>query len=462
MLRHARRFALALGSCAAACGGAEAPAVPGPPQARSVLVVVVDDWARSDLEAARRDENPWNDLPAIDALAAAGQSWRHFYSQPACKPARHSLMFGEYWTAPTDVGICSSDAPSRPIRARPSLASLFQGAGYATAAFGKWHLAHARDPNGDWHRAPAAIGFDAWRAWNASNVDGHCGSVGYFEWHRVDDGVGTTSHDYHTDAVARAAEEWWRETPGPRLAYVSFQAPHLPLHMPPRELLPVGHPWPESPREQYEAMLVAMDRALARVLDAVDLENTFVVVVGDNGTAPRSMREEQHPLRGKSTTFQDGVNVPFVAAGPGVVQGTTDALGHVVDVMATLCDLAGLEVPAAPEIDSRSLAAVLRGEAREAREHLVCEFRSPDRSGTRAPESLTFPRHDIAVVVRDARTRETFKARWVENLDTGVTRRRVFDLTADPLERAPIEGEHPVLARARPVYRAYLERIEPL
>ena len=41
-----------------------------------------------------------------------------------------------------------------------------------------------------------------------------------------------------------------------------FQAPHVPLHNPPEWMLPEDYPKPRSNREEFEAMLVAMDTAI--------------------------------------------------------------------------------------------------------------------------------------------------------------------------------------------------------
>lgn len=454
-MRACMRAALLLPTLLAGCGGASAPAPP------DILLVVVDDWSLSDFEAVAGDDDPWNDLPVIDRLADAGQSWRSFHSQPVCASARMTLMFGRYH-GDTLVGSCAKPGPHTPPASTPSLASVLKDAGYATGAFGKWHVASHPDPSVGFEHAPGAYGFDTWRAMSPSNVGGHCHSTDYLDWYRVDDGAARQSERYHTAAVAEAARDWWSETSGPKFAYVAFQAPHQPLHDPPAEFLPEGYPTPDSRRAQFEAMLVAMDRALGELLSVVDLERTFVFVLGDNGTpSAAALPDVQNPRRMKATTYADGVNVPLVVRGPGVSRGRPRALGHVVDLLATLAELGGARVPAG--LDSVSLAPVLADPGARVRDHLVCDYITPDRgeaSRTRQileQQGLPFERsRRVCVVLEpDPGSGSLVKGRWVSPLDSDALEEEFTWLPRDA-RTAPLEET--TRERLRGLYRDYLAR----
>ena len=259
----------------------------GPVERPDVVVIVLDDWAQSDLVTARADANPWNDLLAIDSLAAVGQTWTNFYAQPLCNPTRRTMLLGTY-QGDQGGGVCRPPDARTPDPSS-SIAHTLAAAGYRTATFGKWHVGTHPDPTADWNDVPEAYGFEAWRAWNASNLDGHCGSESYTDWQRVDDGVAFQTTEYHTEAIGLAFLDWWNATEGPRFAYVSFQAPHQPFHDPPAHLLPSGHPSPTTSREQFEAMLVATDAMIVSMLAAVDLQDTYVLLLGDNGTPPAAL-----------------------------------------------------------------------------------------------------------------------------------------------------------------------------
>ena len=434
-IRLAQRFvpylAIALGACTrgsehgnAAHGGSGAAT-----RAPNLILIVVDDWARSDSQMSRADGNPWNDLIAIDALAAQGQEWENFYAQPLCNPTRRTLTFGNY-TGTGGTLVCKGWGQQQPP-VPATLAGELRKLGYETAAFGKWHIDPSSSPNKGWWEAPFEFGFDAWRALNGANVGGHCNSRDYFDWTRADDGVLTATNQYHTEAVALAFMDWWQETSRPRFAYVCFQASHLPLHAPPSYLLPSGYPTPKNAREQYEAMLVAMDTLVGTMLSIVDLRDTFVFLVGDNGTPPEALRPGQDASRVKWTTYEDGVNVPMIAVGPDIRPGTTPALGHVVDFPGTLLELAGGAASATME-DTVSLVPVLRNPASRVRRCLIC-----DREPTKDPR---FRDHDTCAVLEAPGV--LFKARY-DTPPSRPTRKTYYDLIADPVEEHPISAKDP-------------------
>jgi len=80
-----------------------------------------------------------------------------------------------------------------------------------------------------------------------------------------------------------------------------------------------------------------------------------VVYVSDHGLALGS-----HGLLGKQNLYDHSIRVPLIVAGPGVPAARRcDALMQPLDLYATLCELAGVTVPAG--LDSRSLVAAMAG-----------------------------------------------------------------------------------------------------
>ena len=65
----------------------------------------------------------------------------------------------------------------------------------------------------------------------------------------------------------------------------TFHAPHSPYHVPPATLLPPGRSVGSDNRSRYEAMVAAMDTEIGELLSVVDLDDTLVIFVADNGTA---------------------------------------------------------------------------------------------------------------------------------------------------------------------------------
>ena len=83
------------------------------------------------------------ETPNLDRLAAEGVRMTNFYvAQPVCSASRTALLTGCY---PNRVGILGALGPKSPTGIHDdemTLGELFQGQGYATAIFGKWHLGH--------------------------------------------------------------------------------------------------------------------------------------------------------------------------------------------------------------------------------------------------------------------------------------------------------------------------------
>jgi len=394
---------------------------PAPTQAASpdVLILIADDLGWGDV-------SPHIETPAIQSLVDEGLAFRNAYAMPMCCVTRYSLMFGRY---PRRDGIgrgINSEAPPSdanpcPDPALVSLADVFHAAGYATALIGKWHLGSLVGRPAE--LAPQAHGFDAWRAGAPANLRAGPDSKSYTEWKRVDDGVVTTSTEYATLAQRDAFLAWWKETPGPKLAVVSFSAPHSPMHVPVPELLPEGPLPTKTNRDMYAAMVMSMDTAIGQILAAVDRSRTLVLFLGDNGTPPLCRRPEQKRRHLKGTGFEGGIHVPLIVTGPGVATGESRALVHAVDVLATLAAYIGQELPDGAAEDSISFLGPLRTGATDpgAREWVFAEVY----------EAGDEPIDDVAI-----------RNRTHKLLITG-ERKLVFDLTLDPDEEEPLDLDLP-------------------
>ena len=94
-------------------------------------------------------------------------------------------------------------------------------------------------------------------------------------------------------------------------------------------------------------MIEAMDFEIGRFFQSIPLdalENSTVLLVGDNGTPMHGIREPFDPLRRKGTVFDGGVQVPFIVWGNLVkeVGVQSEELIHLVDIFATILDIAGV------------------------------------------------------------------------------------------------------------------------
>lgn len=373
----------------------------------NVLVIVADDVADRDVGR----------LPTPNLrtrLFDQGVRFRRAYSSPYCSPSRRMLLVGEEWTAvsglPCQPG--TYDPASEPDPHGPSLPRLFASQGYRTALFGKWHL--GTGPLGAWELGPLAYGFGFWGAGVYANVDPSACPMGvpggYTDWLRAEGGVSFRSSEYQTHAVRDGFLSWLAQgEPGaPWFAVCSFQAAHAPFELPPG----YGPGFPTT-RDVYEAMVREFDLAVGALVDAVDLERTFVVFLADNGTPNQALAPGRPAAKAKGTTYEDGIRVPFVIAGPGVPAGlVSTSIVSLVDVLPTMRELLGL----APldELDGRSLLPVLVDPGATIHDHLFV-------GSTRLDP-------DLAIVTPGWKYREQNGTPFL------------FDLVADPQEDVNLSG----------------------
>ncbi len=80
---------------------------------------------------------------------------------------------------------------------------------------------------------------------------------------------------------------------------------------------------------------------LEKLEEIGELENTYIFFTGDNGIAVGS-----HGLMGKQNLYEHSWRVPLIVKGPGIAQGSTvPGNTYLMDVLPTLCDIAGIDAP---------------------------------------------------------------------------------------------------------------------
>jgi arylsulfatase A-like enzyme len=160
----------------------------------------------------------------------------------------------------------------------------------------------------------------------------------------------TTSDTYATtdttdDAIAQIAV-----LPEPWFAYVAYNAPHSPWHVPPADLHGYVNLDENSPDDlKYDAAVEALDTEMGRLLASLSADvraRTTVIFMADNGT-PRAVITAPFDFsRGKNTPYEGGIHVPLIVSGPLVTQPgtTTEALVHAIDVYPTVAHIAGVRL----------------------------------------------------------------------------------------------------------------------
>jgi arylsulfatase A-like enzyme len=115
-------------------------------------------------------------------------------------------------------------------------------------------------------------------------------------------------------------------------------------------------------RAIYHGMQAEVDAEIGRVIDHLkqsgDYENTLIIMTSDHGEMLGD-----HYLFGKFSYFDAAFHIPLIVRAPGAGMtrgGRVDAFSEAIDVMPTILDALGLEVPS--QVDGRSLEPFLRGE----------------------------------------------------------------------------------------------------
>jgi arylsulfatase len=308
----------------------------------NIVLIMADDMGFSDLGCYGSEI----DTPNIDRLAGEGVRFSQFYNAARCCPTRASLLTGLY-PHQAGVGHMRADLDLPAYRGHlndrcVTIAEVLGQAGYDTAMVGKWHLGQAYD---QW---PLAKGFDRYtglldgashyfdpppsRALVRDNKPFAPKSVDRYESrsHLQPDFYMT---DFFSDWAARYTKEHARGE-SPFFLYLSYTAPHWPIHAPRRTIEKyrgrfmegwdalreqrhrrlvesglVSERWTLPPRDSrvpawsevedreawdhkmaaYAAMVDRMDHGIGRVLQALDeqgvAENTLVLFLSDNGAA---------------------------------------------------------------------------------------------------------------------------------------------------------------------------------
>ena len=375
----------------------------------NVVLFLADDLGPWALGAAG---NPEIETPHLDALAAGGTRFTDFYcTSPVCSPARASLLTGELpsrhgvldWILPRSADGGLDDF----LAGRATYPEALATAGYRTGLFGKWHLGDASTPR---------AGFEEWLALEASH-----GPYQDAEFVTTE-GKTVRINGYVTDVIADHAIDFLTSGDGrPSYASVHFTAPHHPwVGQHPDDLTgryddcvfdsvpqESRHPWTHpklapavqdaltDPRPSlvgYFAAVTGMDRAIGRILAAIDAaglrDDTVIIFLSDNGYSCG-----QHGFWGKGNgtfplnLYQESVVVPMIISGPGLPSGRVcerPAGGY--DLAPTILDLAGLD-PGWPG-PGRSLGPVLRGEATDDREVVVYDEYGAARMIRRGADKL--------------------------------------------------------------------------
>ena len=271
--------------------------------------------------------------PTLDTFAARGIRFENCYAQtPLTLPSHTTLMTG---TLPLFHGIRDNGGFFVPEKLK-TMAELFKDKGYETGAFiaayvldSKWGLNQ---------------GFDT-----------YFDKFDLSKFKRVS--LGTVQRP--ANEILDQALPWLEERKAKRFfAWLHLYDPHTPYEPPP----PYDKLYANRP---YLGEIAFADSEIGRLWGWLEsnglLKNTFIVFAGDHGESLGEHEEQSHGF----FVYQAAIHVPLIVVTPfpklqGVVSPEVTTLA---DVLPTVCDMAGLPVPA--EVQGKSLLPAFFGRRRK-------------------------------------------------------------------------------------------------
>ncbi len=318
----------------------------------NVVLIFVDDLGYGDLTCYG---NTTIKTPHLDRLAKEGQRWTSFYSSGStCVPSRTGLMSGRH---PALID-------KRKLSAAPEklMPAMFKRQGYATAIFGKWHLAGYPKDFTQSPMHPLECGFDYHFGTPGSNdvppplgkrqtreVFDHCTKFSFPV--PLIRGRKVVEHPTNQELLTRrytAEAVKWIRTPRdkPFFLYLAHNMPHAPIFASKKFQ-------GSSDGGRYGDVIEEIDWSVGRVMAALKLAkldtNTLVIFTSDNG--PWSMFGPHGgtagPLRGeKGTSWEGGYRVPGIFHWPGKIKpATVPGMAANLDLYATFATLTGGQQP---------------------------------------------------------------------------------------------------------------------
>ncbi len=403
----------------------------------NIIFILVDDLGYGDLGCMGAADIK---TPHIDRLAAEGVKFSDFYANaPVCTPTRAGFMTGRWqqriglefafgYQVEQSRRVNGAWVPEPDMHAlglplgEVTIADRLKTAGYATGAFGKWHLGYRDIYN------PTKRGFDEYFGELLGHADFY--QHNYFDGTpALREGLQPVKREgYFTDLVNERAVKFVRDhAKHPFFLYVPHLAVHAPFQPPdaPQTPFVTKDTMLHGSRAIYRAMLERVDRGVGEILAELErqgiAENTLVVFSSDNGGERWSSNA---PLfHHKATLWEGGIRVPCLMRWPAKLpRGKTSAQPAItMDLHATFLAAAGVAAPTTKPLDGLDLLPLLTAPA-----------------GTAPRERTFYWRMDRS----NRKQRAIREGEW-KYLNDGNTMDLLFNLTADIGERTNLNYLHP-------------------
>lgn len=374
----------------------------------NILFIIADDQSPFDFKFY----NPKSQLdsPNISKIAAEGmiiEGAYHMgsYSGAVCTPSRHMVMSGRtVWHLPSRRGPKNNHCPAN--LEKQTMAAVFNRAGYKTMRTCKKGNSYAaanaqftvvkdaskrggtEETGSAWHGKQVLEYLDDRKS--QSIDDPFLIYFGFSHPHDTRDGTPELLAKYgavnHKDQV--------------NLPPANSKQPQLPVNYLLKHPFHHGHPglrdevkvsgvWEKRDERTIrneigrqfacsENIDIQIGKVLTKLEEMGELENTYIVYTSDHG-----MAIGRHGLQGKQNLYEHTWRVPLLVAGPGIKPGTrAEGNTYLLDVLPTLCDLAGVEPPST--VEGVSFKPILMQEKKSSRDVLFGVYCGGTKPGMRS------------------------------------------------------------------------------
>ena len=413
------------------------------PQKPNVVIIFLDDSGWSDFE-------PFGEVfietPNVTQLASEGCAFHNFYvPQAVCSASRSALMSGCY---PGRTKVFGAHGPNAwgLDTAFATMGEVFSRAGYATAAFGKWHCGDQPETRSFARGFGETCGLmysnDMWR-YHPENPD-YWGQWPLQYWENgevtIEDVEKSDQENLTRWYTEHAVDFIYRNQDKPFLLYLPHNMPHVPLFCS-KEF--AG----KSGKGLYGDVILEIDWSVGQINQAlkdcgID-QRTILILTSDNGPwVSYGNHAGITPFReAKGTSFDGGIRSACIIKFPGKIEeGTVSSrtFGS-VDLLPTLCNLAKVPLPG-NEIDGKNVWDLVIGEEGAVNPHKYYAFSNGSNfEGVLSGDGkwkLHLP-HVYRKLESPGKDGSAGKYAMAE-IDTAL-----FDMEKDPLETTNVLKEHP-------------------
>ena len=385
-------------------------------QLPNIVIIYADDMGYGDLHC--QNKNSKIPTPNLDKLASEGMRFSDAHSSSGiCSPSRFALLTGTYhWRRQHDI----VGAFGKPFfkDSDITLPQILKTKGYSTACIGKWHLGwdwkFKNEPSGevtqwgnkvkvylpkdiDWSLpvsgGPLARGFDYYFGDGTINFPPYA-------WIENDRFVEAPTEEMDINNVGFETKEGqWEFRPGPKVKgwdpykvlptltnktkewigkqdkerpfflYFALPSPHAPI-------IPNDEFDGKSQAGAYGDFMVQTDWVVGQVLTALKEkgleDNTIIIFSADNGPEAYAWERavkfghfSMGDFRGlKRDVWEGGHHIPLIVKWHGQIKAgaISDEVISQVDIMSTLANITGIELPENACPDSYNFLPVLKGE----------------------------------------------------------------------------------------------------